>query len=180
GGNVEGSQRAAAGAGDGDGSVGGAPRYLVSCDRNEDVQRTSLRLAEVIAIPGHDGERTLKCRSDPVDAFIKEAAFAARILDADKQEIVAFFRLLRDCFLGVGVLLANRDLDRRALAVAVVRRFGLVGGRLDGFLGAIARFLLQFLFVFGFALSHRQDRYWNASGGGQEPCETGRELAVRA
>src|SRR5438093_1468633 len=161
GGNVERSQRAAAGAGDGDGGVGSAPRYLVSCDRNEDVQRTSLRLAEVIAIPGDDGERALKCRSDPADAFIKEAAFAARILDPDKQEIIAFFRLLRDCFLGVGALLANRDVDQRGLAVAVVRRFGLVGGRLDGFLGAIACLLLQFLFVFGLVLLlHRPGREW--------------------
>ena len=78
-------------------------------------------------------------------------------------------------------MLANRDVDQRGLAVAVVRRFGLVGGRLDGFLGAIVRLLLQFLFVFGLVLlRHRQDRDWNASAGGQEPCEVGRELAIRA
>src|SRR5262245_23280924 len=149
--NVERGDCAAAGACDGGGGVGGAARYLVSCDRNEDVQRSSPWLLEVIAGPCYDGERSVKCRGDPADGFIKEAAFAARILDANEQKVVAFFRLLRDCFPGAGILFANRHVDRRGLVLAFLRRLGLVGGRLDGFLGAIARFLLQVLFVAGLA-----------------------------
>src|SRR5262249_60807112 len=77
--------RAAASVCDGGGGVGGAARYLVAADRNEDVQRSSRWLPEVIAVPHHDGDRALKCRGDPADGFIKVPALAARMLDADKQ-----------------------------------------------------------------------------------------------
>src|SRR5260221_6747310 len=170
GGNVERGHRAAAGACDGDGGVGRAARYLVSRDWNEDAQRGSLRLPQVIAVPGHDGERALKCRGDPADAFIKEAAFAARILDPDKQKGVALSRLLRDCFPGDAALLANRYVDRRGVVVAALRTFGLVGGRLDGLVGAITGFLLQFLVGAGLALlRQRHDRGGNAPAAGPGP-----------
>src|SRR5262249_21975926 len=150
-GNVERSNRAAASVCDGGGGVGGAARYLVPADRNEDVQRSSRWLPEVIAVPHHDGDPALKCRGDPADGFIKVPALAARMLDADKQKVVAFFRLLRDCFPGAGILFANRHVDRRGLVLALLRRLGLVVGGVDGFLGAIARFLLQVLFAAGLA-----------------------------
>src|SRR6516165_10545164 len=60
GGNVERGDRAIAGARDCDRDVGGSPRYLVSGHRHEQVQRTLLRLPEMIAVRGHDGERPLK------------------------------------------------------------------------------------------------------------------------
>src|SRR5262249_24877692 len=45
---------------DGDCEVGGSARYLVSGHGHEDVQRTLLRVPELIATPGHDCERPLE------------------------------------------------------------------------------------------------------------------------
>src|SRR5262249_4515393 len=59
-GNVERRDRAVAGARDCDRDVGGSPRYLVSGHRHEEMQRTLLRLLEMIAVCGHDGERPLE------------------------------------------------------------------------------------------------------------------------
>jgi len=51
-GNVESGDRALTGARDCNRDVGGSARYLVSGQRHEDVQRTLLRLPEMIAAPG--------------------------------------------------------------------------------------------------------------------------------
>ena len=59
-GDVERRDRALVGARDGDCDVGRPARYLVSGHRHEDVQRTLLRVPELIAVPGHDCERPLE------------------------------------------------------------------------------------------------------------------------
>src|SRR5258708_19337547 len=111
---------------------------------------------------------------------MKGAVLGARVFDAHEQKVVSFFCLFRDSLPGRSIMLANRDVDRRALVLAALRKLGVLGGRLDGVLDAIARFLVLLLAVLaGLALARqRQDRDRNAAGPGQEPCETRRELAV--
>src|SRR6516162_11493202 len=75
-------------------------------------------------------------------------------------------------------MLADRDVDRRGLVLATARKLGVLGGRLHGFLDAIARLRLV-LFAGGLApTGQRDDRDRDTAGAGQEPCETRRELAV--
>src|SRR5215467_14942614 len=89
GGNVERRDRTVAGAREGDRDVGRPARYLVSGHRHEDVQRTLLRVPEMIAAPGHDCERPLEGRSDAADVLMKAAVLDARVFDAHDEKVVS-------------------------------------------------------------------------------------------
>src|SRR5215470_1600938 len=110
---------------------------------------------------------------------MESAALAARVFDARDEKVVSFFCLFRDGLSGRSAMLADRDVDRCGLVVAAARKLGVVGGRLHGFLDAIARLVLV-LFAGGLVLTgQRDDRDRKTAGAGQEPCEMCRELAVR-
>src|SRR5262245_36918049 len=109
---------------------------------------------------------------------MEPAALAARALEARAETVASFFCLFRDDLSGRSAMLADRDVDRCGLVVAAPRKLGVLGGRLHGFLDAIARLLLV-LFASGLIpAGQRDDRDRNTAGAGQEPCETRRELAV--
>src|SRR5580693_6684544 len=65
----------------------------------------------------------------------------------------------------LGAMLADRDVDRRGLVVvAAPRKLGVLGGRLHGFLDAIARLLLV-LFAGGLVpTGQRDDRDRDTAG----------------
>ena len=98
----------------------------------------------MIAAPDHDRERPLESRSDAADVLMKAAVLDARVFDAHDEKVVSLFCLFRDGLSGRSVMLANRDVDRRGLVVAALRKRGVLGGRLDGFLDAIFLRLLWF------------------------------------
>src|SRR6516225_10320931 len=107
-----------------------------------------------------------------------KAVLDARVFDAHDEKVVSLFCLFRDGLPGRSVMLAYRDVDRRGLVVAALRKRGVLGGRLDGFLDAI--FLRLFLFAAGLvAVRQRQDRDRDAARSGQEPRKAPRELTVR-
>src|SRR5262249_12354662 len=86
-----------------------------------------------------------------------KAVLDARVFDAHDEKVVSLFCLFRDGLPGRSVMLAYRDVDRRGLVVAALRKRGVLGGRLDGFLDAI--FLRLLLFATGLAaVRQRQDR----------------------
>src|SRR3984893_2907643 len=109
---------------------------------------------------------------------MEPAAFAARVLDAHDEKVVSFLCLFGDDLSARSAMLADRDIDRRGLVVAAPRKLGVLGGRLHGFLDAIARLFLV-LFAGGLVPTGlRDDRDRDTAGAGQEPCEPRRELAV--
>src|SRR5262249_41393505 len=110
---------------------------------------------------------------------MKAAVLDARVFDAHDEKVVSLFCLFRDGLPARSVMLANGHVDRGALVVAALRKGCVLGGRPDGFLDAIARFL-RLLFAAGLILvRQRQDRDRDAAGSGQESRKTRRELAVR-
>src|SRR6516165_8596013 len=110
---------------------------------------------------------------------MEPAALAVCVFDAYDEKVVSFFCFFGDSLSGRSAMLADRDVDRRGLVVAAARKLGVLGGRLHGFLDAIARLLLV-MFAGGLVpTGQRNDRDRNAAGAGQESRETRRELAVR-
>src|SRR5262245_55767668 len=109
---------------------------------------------------------------------MKAAVLDARVFDAHDEKVVSFFCLFRDGFPARSVMLANGDVDRGGLVVAALRKRGVLGGRPDGFLDAIARFLLLFAAALG-PVRQRQDRDRDAAGSAQQSRKTRRKLAVR-
>src|SRR5215813_1504125 len=107
------------------------------------------------------------------------AVLDARVFDAHDEKVVSLFCLFRDGLPARSVMLANGDVDRGGLVVAARRKGGVLGGRPDGFLDAIAR-SLRLLFAAGLVpLRQRQDRDRDAAGSGQESRQTRCKLAVR-
>ena len=110
---------------------------------------------------------------------MKAAVLDARVFDAHDEKVVSFFCLFRDGLPARSVMLANGDVDRGGLVVAALRKGGVLGGRPDGFLDAIVRFL-RLLFAAGLGpVRQRQDRDRDAAGSGQESRKACRKLAVR-
>src|SRR5262245_52623397 len=110
---------------------------------------------------------------------MKAAVLNARVFGAHRDQVVSFFCLFRDGFPARSVVLANGDVDRGGLVVAALRKRGVLGGRPDGFLDAIVRFLpLLFAAALG-PVRQRQDRDRDAAGSAQQSRKTRRKLAVR-
>src|SRR5262249_57699176 len=73
---------------------------------------------------------------------MKAAVLDARVFDARDKKVISFFCLFSDGFPARSVMLANRDVDRRRLFLAALRKLGVLGGRLERFLDPITGFLL--------------------------------------
>src|SRR5262249_837979 len=110
---------------------------------------------------------------------MKAAVLDARVFDAHDEKVVSFFCLFRDGLPARSVMLAKGDVDRGGLGVAALGKRGVVGGRPDGFLDAIARFLLLLFAAALGPVRQRQDRDRDAAGSAQQSRETRRKLAVR-
>src|SRR5262249_7115135 len=85
------------------------------------------------------------------------------------KKVISFFCLFSDGFPARSVMLANRDVDRRRLFLAALRKLGVLGGRLERFLDAITGvLLLLFAALAGLVPPpQRQDRRRGAAGAGQ-------------
>src|SRR5262249_55587787 len=112
---------------------------------------------------------------------MKAAVLDARVFDARDKKVISFFCLFSDGFPARSVMLANRDVDRRRLFFAALRKLGVLGGRLERFLDAITGFLLLLFAALAGLVPPRQRRAREreAAVSCQESRQTRRELAVR-
>src|SRR5262249_60636796 len=97
---------------------------------------------------------------------MKAAVLDARVFDARDKKVISFFCLFSDGFPARSVMLANRDVDRRRLFLAALRKLGVLGGRLERFLDAITGFLLLLFAALAGLVPprQRQDRDRGAAG----------------
>src|SRR5262249_16415339 len=102
-GDVQRGDGAGAGAAKTDGDFGRSARDAGSRDRHEDVEPACVRLLQVLALSSHDRQRPLEGGCYPVYFRIERAVLRSRVVDSDKEQVIAFLRFARDCFLAGNV-----------------------------------------------------------------------------